>query len=73
METLVDQLTDRYECQTHWDDGSLRFERSGIAGQIDFEPGTVRISVQLGFLLVPLKHRLEQEIHRYLDEGFGES
>ncbi len=73
VETLVSQLTERYECHARWQDGSLYFERSGIAGQIDFEPGMVRISARLGFLLVPLKHRLEQEIHRYLDEGFGES
>ncbi len=73
VETLADQLTERYECHTHWEEGSLHFERSGIAGQIDFEPGRVRISARLGFLLVPLKHRLEQEIHRYLDERFGES
>jgi putative polyhydroxyalkanoate system protein len=73
VETLATQLTDRYECHTHWQDDSLHFERSGIAGQIDVEPGAVRVSVRLGFLLVPLKHRLEQEIHRYLEEGFGDS
>jgi putative polyhydroxyalkanoate system protein len=73
VDALATQLTDRYECHTRWQDDSLHFERSGIAGQIDVEPGIVRISARLGFLLAPLKHRLEQEIHRYLDEGFGES
>jgi putative polyhydroxyalkanoate system protein len=73
VEILATRLTDRYECHTHWQDDSLHFERSGIAGQIDVEPGMVRVSAQLGFLIAPLKHRLEEEIHRYLDEGFGDS
>jgi len=73
VDALATQLTDRYECHARWQDDSLYFERSGIAGQIDVEPGMVRISARLGFLLAPLKYRLEQEIHRYLDEGFGES
>jgi hypothetical protein len=30
----------------------------------------LRISVRLGFLLVPLKQRMEQEIHRQLDDLF---
>ena len=60
----------RTPCAFHWQDDSLHFERSGIAGQIDVEPGIVRVSVRLGFLLVSLKHRLVQEIHRYLEEGF---
>ena len=70
-ETMALQLADRYEISHHWQDDSLYFERSGVNGQIDLEPGAIRISVRLGFLLVPLKYQLEQEIHRELDEGFG--
>lgn len=69
-ETLAAQLADRYEISHHWQEDSLHFERSGVSGQIDLEPGQLRINVRLGFLLVPLKHRLEQEIHRQLDEVF---
>jgi putative polyhydroxyalkanoate system protein len=71
-ETLAAQLAERYEVSYHWQDDSLHFERSGVNGRIDLEPGGVRINARLGFLLVPLKHRLEQEIHRYLDEMFRE-
>jgi putative polyhydroxyalkanoate system protein len=70
VETLADQLTDRYEGHSHWQDDSLHFERPGIAGQINVVPGMARVSAQLGFLLAPLKHRLEEAIHQYLDEGF---
>lgn len=69
-ETIADQLAARYELTHHWQGDSLHFERSGVSGHIDLEPGELRIDVRLGFLLVPLKHRLEQEIHRQLDELF---
>ena len=69
-ETLAAQLADHYDIHCHWQGDALHFERSGVSGHIALEPGTVRISARLGFLLVPLKQRLEQEIHRYLDEMF---
>jgi putative polyhydroxyalkanoate system protein len=71
-ETLAAQLADHYNIHCHWQGDSLHFERSGVNGQIALEPGQVRINARLGFLLVPLKHRLEQEIHRYLDDLFQE-
>ena len=70
-ETIATQLADRYEINHHWQDDSLHFERSGVSGQIDLEPGAIRINVRLGFLLTPLKYQLEQHIHRELDAIFG--
>jgi putative polyhydroxyalkanoate system protein len=71
-EALAAQLADHYDIDYHWQGDALHFERSGVSGHIALEPGTVRVSARLGFLLVPLKQRLEQEIHRYLDEMFRE-
>lgn len=70
-ETIASQLADRYDINHHWQDDSLYFERSGVSGQIDLEPDAIRINMRLGFLLAPLKYRLEQEIHRKLNEEFG--
>ena len=70
-EALVEELAERYEISHHWQEDSLYFERSGVSGQIDLEPGLIRISVRLGFLLATLRSRLEREIHRRLDECLG--
>ncbi len=67
-ETLAEQLADRFEISYHWEGDSLHFERSGVAGHIDLEPGTVHINARLGFLLAPFKYQLEQEIHQALDK-----
>lgn len=72
-EALAAQLAERYDIAYHWQGDALHFERSGVSGHIALEPDKVRINVRLGFLLVPLKQRLEQEVHRYLDEMFQES
>ena len=69
-ENLAVQLAERYDLSHHWQDDTLHFERSGVGGQIELEPGTLRINVRLGFLLTTLKYKLEQEIHAYLDELF---
>ena len=70
--TLAAQLADHYDIHYHWQGDALHFERSGVSGHITLEPGKVRVNARLGFLLVPLKQRLEQEIHRYLDDTFQE-
>ncbi len=70
-ETLAGQLAERYALSHHWQDDSLHFERSGVSGQIDLEPGIIRVNVRLGFLLVSLKSLLEQEIERKLEEMLG--
>lgn len=65
--SVAGQLAARYELSHHWQGDALHFERSGVSGQIALEPGRLRVSVRLGFLLVPMKYLLEQEIHRQLD------
>ncbi|MBE2294017.1 MAG: polyhydroxyalkanoic acid system family protein [Phycisphaerales bacterium] len=67
-ENLATQLAERYEFSHHWQNDTLHFERSGVSGQIELEPEKLRIDVRLGFLLVPLRSKLEREIHSYLDE-----
>lgn len=67
-ENLAAQLAERYEFSHYWQNNTLHFERSGVSGQIALEPEKLRIDVRLGFLLVPLRSKLEREIHSYLDE-----
>ena len=70
VESLAQELTDRFGISYHWQDDSLYFERAGVKGQIELEPGMVRIDARLGFLLAAFKYQLEQEIHREMDQLF---
>lgn len=71
-ENLVQRLAEHYEFSYHWQDDRLCFERSGVSGCLSLEPDQVRVNVRLGFLLMPFKPRLEQEMQRYLDEALQE-
>lgn len=64
-------LQKEYELEYEWDDdGVLRFERSGLHGELRLAKGEVTVRVRLGFLLWPFRASLEREIHAYFDERF---
>ena len=72
-ESIAAHLNKKFNLNYHWKETSLHFERSGVSGHIDIEDKEVRVMVRLGFLLLPLKSKFEQEIHRYMDSLFKEN
>ena len=68
---IVEHLGESLDISFHWEGDCLYFERSGLTGQLDVGPAEVRISMSLGLLLRPMKKRLEQQIHRHMDELFN--
>ena len=69
-EKIVAHLEERYGIQHHWEDNVLHFKRPGVSGQMEVSASEVQVNVRLGLLLLAMKHHLEQEIHRYMDELF---
>jgi putative polyhydroxyalkanoate system protein len=72
-ESIAKYLDDKFSLSYRWEGSSLHFERSGVSGYIEIEEKDVWVNVRLGFLLLPLRSRFEQEIHRYMDELFEEN
>lgn len=72
-ETFAEHLASQHQIHYRWEGDSLHFQRSGIDGHVELAPSLIRINVRLGWLLISFKHRLEQEIHRHLDEIFPRS
>jgi putative polyhydroxyalkanoate system protein len=65
-------LAEKFDMQYRWaDEGELKFERPGVRGQLELDKTSVRIVVSLGLMLLPFKSRIEQEIHKNLDQLFG--
>ena len=70
-EHVAADLQKEYELEYEWDDnGVLRFERTGLHGELRLAKGEVTVQVHLGFLLWPFRASLEREIHLYFDERF---
>ncbi len=70
-EKIASQLDEEFDLAYEWDDNVLLFKRSGVSGELVVEKKEVHIRVRLGFLLMAIRPRIEEEIHRFFDENFG--
>lgn len=70
VQHIADTLAQRFGASYGWHDDALMFKRSGVEGRVLLEPGAVRVTAELGFLLGAMKGTIEQEIRRVLDERF---
>lgn len=70
-EELAADLAQKFEIDYNWEGDHIHFERSGVSGTIAIGDGEVHITARLGIMLMFLRHRIEEEIFRYLSEHFG--
>jgi putative polyhydroxyalkanoate system protein len=68
---LAGDLAGKFDIDYGWDGDYIHFERSGVNGTITIREDEIRIEARLGFLLLFLKPRIEEEITRYLQDHFG--
>jgi putative polyhydroxyalkanoate system protein len=68
---VAEHIAQKFDVDSAWQGDTLLFRRSGVDGQIKVEAKTIRVTVELGFLLMAIRGTVEREIRRYLDEEFG--
>ncbi|MBK8971973.1 MAG: polyhydroxyalkanoic acid system family protein [Hahellaceae bacterium] len=68
---LAKSLSDQFSVHYSWEGEQLHFKRSGVKGQLEVNPNTIHVRIELGLLLRPFKDRIEQEIHKHLDHLTG--
>tara|TARA_B100001245_G_C22734905_1_gene356597 strand:+ start:247 stop:525 length:279 start_codon:yes stop_codon:yes gene_type:complete len=67
-ETLAKDLSKQFDVNYQWEGDLLKFNRSGVKGQLDISESDLHIRLELGLMLRPFKSRIEQEIHSQLDQ-----
>ncbi len=67
-ELVAERLKEKIDATYRWDGDDLRFERSGAKGRIHVTDSTVRLEIDLSLVLRPLKGKIEEKAHKYLDE-----
>ena len=67
-ETLAKDLSRQFDVNYEWDGDRLRFKRSGVKGKLEISEQELHVHLELGMLLRAFKPRIEQEIHRQLDQ-----
>jgi len=71
IEQVAAKLSERFGLQSQWRGEVLDFSGSGVDGAIELQPGAVRVTAKLGFLLSAMKGMVESEIQRVLKEKLG--
>jgi putative polyhydroxyalkanoate system protein len=67
-ENIAARVNESFPIDYYWKGESLHFKRIGVSGRIDLEESEVRVQVQLGWLLLPMRQRVEDQIRGYLSE-----
>ena len=68
---LAGDLARKFDIDYGWEGDHIHFERPGVHGRITVRGKEIRIKAELGFLLIFLKSRIEEEITQYLENHFG--
>lgn len=71
VQDVADKLSERFGMTYDWAGNTLNFNRSGVDGHIQVDPGELHVTAKLGFLLSTMKGPIEAEIRRVLDERFA--
>ncbi len=69
IENVAADLAQRYGLKWRWhDEKTLRFEGSGVKGELTRSDGEVGVRVDLPFLLRALKGKIVERINQKMDE-----
>jgi len=77
VQKAADALAAEHQLESEWHGNTLRFQRSGVNGQIHVTDSKIHLDVSLGFLLKPFKAKfvgeIEQNLDKYLPEPKSEA
>jgi putative polyhydroxyalkanoate system protein len=68
---VAKRLEERIGVRYGWEGDDLTLERPGATGRFRIREDEVHVEIDLGLPLRPLKGRVTQRVHDYLDEFFA--
>jgi putative polyhydroxyalkanoate system protein len=68
---VAKRLEERIQVRYHWEGDDLALERTGATGRFMIREDEIHVQIDLGLPLRPLKGRVTQRVHDYLDEFFA--
>ena len=72
VQKAADALAGEYQLKSEWHGNTLRFQRTGVNGQIHVTDSKIHLDLSLGLLLKPFKAKFVGEIERNLDKYLPE-
>jgi putative polyhydroxyalkanoate system protein len=71
-ETMARKLQNQYGGTYKWEGNTLHFQRPGASGHLVVTKADVKVRVEIGLLLTPLRSRIEREIQVFCDANLGQ-
>jgi putative polyhydroxyalkanoate system protein len=68
LQKTVDGLAEEYNLSSEWRGDTLHFQRSGIHGQAHVTDVEIGLHITIGFLLMPFKTSIADNIERSFDK-----
>ena len=63
LDTMNEKLSTKYGIEAKWtSDSKATFSRTGATGTLHIEPAKVSVSIDLAFMLSPMKSQIEGKI-----------
>ena len=70
-EDMVVNLAQEFGVKYHWEGDTVKFKGAGAKGHLTLLPQQVDLRMELGFLLIPLKSKIQAAIVRRLDASLS--
>jgi len=67
-EEVIVSLAEEFGVKYHWENETVKFKGAGAKGRMMLSPESVDLKMELSFLLIPFKSKIENSITRRLDE-----
>lgn len=68
---VADAISDDYGIACEWDGDVLRFERSGVQGQLTLEQKKAEMFIRLGFLMSAMAPMIQAKVEENMKKVFG--
>lgn len=69
LTALGEKLQAKYSAKTSWDDDkTLKVKGTGVDGKLKISDNKVDVDIDLGFLLKPMKGKIEEAITKELED-----
>lgn len=73
VQKAADELAQEHDLHSEWHGNALRFDRTGLHGEVHVTHSHIQLEATLGLLFKPLKGTLVSEIERKFDKLFPEA
>ena len=63
----AESLAQKFGAKYHWDGDQVLFKGAGVKGYLQIASDSIEVKMELSFMLMAFKSRIEQEINSRLD------